>query len=168
MTAKTTVAPSSKSFVLTWDHVIFLVILGLSIITRLWGLGDRALHHDETLHADYSYSLFAGLGFVHDPLLHGPFLYVMGAVGYFFFGDNDATARISPALFSIALGLTPYLLRREIGRTGAIIASIVMLASPVFLYIGRFFRHDIYAVLFEVLVVIAILRYARSREPQWL
>ncbi len=168
MTAKTTVAPQSKSLVLTWDHVVFLVILGLSIITRLWGLGDRALHHDETLHADYSYSLFAGLGFVHDPLLHGPFLYVMGALGYFFFGDNDATARITPAIFSIALGLTPYLLRREIGRTGAIIASIVMLASPVFLYIGRFFRHDIYAVLFEVLVVIAILRYARSREPQWL
>jgi predicted membrane-bound mannosyltransferase len=168
MTAKTTVVPSPKSFVLTWDHVVFLVILGLSIITRLWGLGDRALHHDETLHADYSYSLFAGLGFVHDPLLHGPFLYVMGAVGYFFFGDNDATARISPALFSIALGLTPYLLRREIGRTGAIVASIVMLASPVFLYIGRFFRHDIYTVLFEVLVVIAIIRYARSREPQWL
>ena len=147
---------------------MFLVILGLSIITRLWGLGDRALHHDETLHADYSYSLFAGLGFVHDPLLHGPFLYVMGAVGYFFFGDNDATARISPALFSIALGLTPYLLRREIGRTGAIVASIVMLASPVFLYIGRFFRHDIYTVLFEVLVITAIIRYARSREPQWL
>lgn len=83
MTAKTSVVTSSKSFVLTWDHVVFLVILGLSIITRLWGLGDRALHHDETLHADYSYSLFAGLGFVHDPLLHGPFLYVMGAVGYF-------------------------------------------------------------------------------------
>ncbi len=168
MTAKATITPPSKSFTLTRDHVVFLVILGLSILSRLWGLGNRALHHDETLHADYSYSLFAGLGFVHDPLLHGPFLYVMGALGYFLFGDNDTTARLTPAIFSIALGLTPYLLRREIGRTGAIVASIIMLASPVFLYIGRFFRHDIYAVTFEVLVVIAMLRYARSREPQWL
>jgi predicted membrane-bound mannosyltransferase len=67
-----------------------------------------------------------------------PFLYVMGALGYFLFGDNDTTARITPALFSIALGLTPYLLRREIGRTGAIIASIIMLASPVFCISGAF------------------------------
>lgn len=169
MTAKTAVVPTTnRTLVLTWDHVVFIVILGLSILTRLWGLGDRALHHDETLHADYSYSLFAGLGFVHDPLLHGPFLYIMGALTYFFFGDNDYTARLSPAVFSIALGLTPYLLRREIGRTGAIVASVIMLTSPVFLYIGRFFRHDIYAVLFEVLVLTAMLRYGRTREPMWL
>lgn len=169
MTAKTAVVPATKrSLVLTWDHGVFIVILALSIISRLWGLGDRALHHDETLHADYSYSLFAGLGFVHDPLLHGPFLYIMGALTYFVFGDNDATARLSPALFSIALGLTPYLLRRELGRTGAIVASVVMLCSPVFLYIGRFFRHDIYAVLFEVLVLTAMLRYGRTRDPLWL
>lgn len=159
---------TKRSLVLSWDHGVFLIILLLSVITRLWGLGDRALHHDETLHAEYSYSLFAGLGFVHDPLLHGPFLYIMGALTYFFFGDNDATARLSPALFSIALGLTPYLLRREIGRTGAIIASAVMVFSPVFLYIGRFFRHDIYAVLFEVLVLTAMLRYGRTRQPMWL
>lgn len=159
---------TKRSLVLSWDHGVFLIILLLSVITRLWGLGDRALHHDETLHAEYSYSLFAGLGFVHDPLLHGPFLYIMGALTYFFFGDNDATARLSPALFSIALGLTPYLLRRELGRTGAIVASAVMLFSPVFLYIGRFFRHDIYAVLFEVLVLTAMLRYGRTRQPMWL
>ncbi len=159
---------TKRSLMLSWDHGVFLLILLLSVITRLWGLGDRALHHDETLHAEYSYSLFAGLGFVHDPLLHGPFLYIMGALTYFFFGDNDATARLSPALFSIALGLTPYLLRREIGRTGAIIASAVMVFSPVFLYIGRFFRHDIYAVLFEVLVLTAMLRYGRTRQPMWL
>ena len=169
MTSKTTTMPDTKrSLVLSWDHGVFLIILLLSVITRLWGLGDRALHHDETLHAEYSYSLFAGLGFVHDPLLHGPFLYIMGALTYFFFGDNDATARLSPALFSIALGLTPYLLRRELGRTGAIVASAVMLFSPVFLYIGRFFRHDIYAVLFEVLVLTAMLRYGRTRQPMWL
>jgi uncharacterized protein (TIGR03663 family) len=169
MTAKTAVVPDTKrSLVITRDHVVFIVILLCSVLTRLWGLGDRALHHDETLHADYSYSLFAGLGFVHDPLLHGPFLYIMGAITYFFFGDNDYTARLSPALYSIALGLTPYLLRREIGRTGAIVASIVMVFSPVFLYIGRFFRHDIYAVLFEVLVLTAMLRYGRTREPMWL
>ncbi|MFM2033128.1 MAG: hypothetical protein RLZZ297_1893 [Chloroflexota bacterium] len=165
MTEKT---PLRERFALTWEHGVFIIILALSVLTRFWGLGDRALHHDETLHADYSYSLYAGLGFVHDPLLHGPFLYIMGAISYFFFGDSDYTARFSPALYSVALGMTPFLLRRELGRTSAIIAAAVMLFSPVFLYIGRFFRHDSYAVLFEVLVLISIIRYARSTHPGWL
>ncbi len=168
MTEKTATYVPRWRLTLTWEHIIFIVILALSVLSRFWGLGDRALHHDETLHADYSYSLYAGLGFVHDPLLHGPFLYVMGAISYFFFGDSDYSARIAPALFSVALGMTPFLLRKELGRTSAIITAVVMLCSPVFLYIGRFFRHDIFAVLFEVLVFISIVRYARERDPQWL
>lgn len=168
MTAKIPTTPAVKSISLTWEHAFYLVILVLSVITRLWAVGERALHHDETLHAEYSFSLFSGFGFVHDPLLHGPFLYIMGAFSYFLFGDSDATARLSPAIFSIALGMTPFLLRNEIGRTGAIVAAIIMLFSPVFLYIGRFFRHDIYAVLFEVLVLISLIRYARHRDPRWL
>lgn len=160
--------PPTTRTPITWEQVFFVVVVLLSVITRLWGLGDRALHHDETLHAEYSYSLFAGLGFTHDPLLHGPFLYIMGAVSYFLFGDNDATARLSPALFSIALGLTPFLLRRELGKSGTVIAALILLFSPVFLYIGRFFRHDIYAVLFEVLVLISVIRYARDRDPRWI
>jgi predicted membrane-bound mannosyltransferase len=163
-----TTSPQQRLPRITWEHVFWVVIILLSILTRLWALGDRALHHDETLHAEYSYSLFAGLGFVHDPLLHGPFLYIMGAVAYFFFGDNDTTARLSPAIFSIALGLTPLLLRRELGRSGTVIAALMLLCSPVFLYIGRFFRHDIYAVVYEVLVLIAIIRYAHQHNPRWI
>ncbi len=168
MTAKISTSTAVKSISLTWEHAAYILILVLSVITRLWAVGERALHHDETLHAEYSFSLFSGLGFVHDPLLHGPFLYIMGAFSYFLFGDNDASARLSPALFSIALGLTPFLLRNEIGRTGALLASIIMLFTPVFLYIGRFFRHDIYAVLFEVLVLVSLIRYVRLRDPRWL
>ena len=85
MTEQTLAQTPRQRFTLTWEHIVFLAILALSVLTRFWALGDRALHHDETLHADYSYSLYAGLGFVHDPLLHGPFLYIMGAISYFFF-----------------------------------------------------------------------------------
>ena len=67
------------------------------------GLGDRALHHDETLHAFFSWLIFHGEGYVHDPLLHGPFLYFFGALIYFLFSVSDATARLGPALFGVAL-----------------------------------------------------------------
>jgi predicted membrane-bound mannosyltransferase len=156
------------SFALTVEQCIYLIIGIVALLAHVWGLGDRALHHDETLHAAYSWTLFTGGGYIHDPLLHGPFLYHIGALSYFLFGDNDFTARLSAALFGTALTLLPYLVRRELGRPAALIASIYLLISPAFLYVGRFFRHDIYSIFFELLVFVAVVRYASTRRALWL
>lgn len=158
----------TRPLFLTVEHAAYLVLGIVALIAHLWSLGDRALHHDETLHAAYSWYLFVGRGYIHDPLLHGPLLYYLGAAFYFLFGDNDFVARLGPALAGTALTLTPYLLRYELGRPAALIAAVYLLISPVALYVGRFFRHDIYSVLCEVLVVAAILRYGATRRPRWL
>ncbi len=150
------------------EQVIYLGLALLALLAHLWSLGDRALHHDETLHAAYSWYLFSGRGYMHDPLLHGPLLYNIGALAYWIFGDNDMTARLGAALAGSALTLTPYLIRRELGRLAALMASIYLLISPVFLYYGRFIRHDIYSLLCEMLVVAAIVRYTSTQRPLWL
>ncbi|HEU5101308.1 MAG TPA: flippase activity-associated protein Agl23 [Roseiflexaceae bacterium] len=155
-------------FTFTLEHALYVGLFALALLTRLWGLGDRALHHDETLHAAYSWRLYTGQGFEHDPLLHGPFLYHIVALMYFLFGDNDFTARLSVALFSSALVLLPFLIRRELGRGAALLASAYLVLSPAFLYVGRFIRHDTYAVLFELLTVVSIVRYASTRQARWL
>jgi len=153
---------------LTVEQLAYLALGALALFAHLYALGDHALHHDETLHASYSWFLLVGRGYIHDPLLHGPLLYYLGAFFYFLFGDNDFTARLGPALAGTALTLTPYLVRRELGRPAALIAAVYLLISPVALYVGRFFRHDIYSVLCEVLVFTAIMRYAATRSRAWL
>jgi len=153
-------------FAITIEHVAYLALFALALLTHLWGLGDRALHHDETLHAAYSWRLYTGQGFEHDPLLHGPFLYHITALMYFLFGDNDFTARLSVALFGSALVVMPFLIRRELGRGAALLAATYLLLSPAFLYVGRFIRHDMYAVVFELLTVISIVRYASTRQAR--
>ncbi len=84
-------------FAPTYEQLAYAGLVLFALLTHLWGLGDRALHHDETLHAAYSWRLYTGQGFIHDPLLHGPFLYHIVALMYFLFGDNDFTARLSVA-----------------------------------------------------------------------
>jgi predicted membrane-bound mannosyltransferase len=155
-------------FAFTIEHAAYIGLFALALLTHLWGLGDRALHHDETLHAAYSWRLYMGEGFEHDPLLHGPFLYHIVALMYFLFGDNDFTARLSVALFGSVLVVLPYLIRRELGRGAALLAATYLLISPAFLYIGRFIRHDIFAVTFELLTAISIVRYASTRQARWL
>lgn len=160
--------PRAQPWSLTVEHLAYLGLALLSLIAHFWMLGERALHHDETLHAAYSWFLVTGRGYIHDPLLHGPLLYYIGAVFYFLFSDNDFTARLGAALAGTALTLSPFLMRHDIGRPAALVAAVYLLISPVALYVGRFIRHDIYSVLLEVLVIAAILRYAATRSPRWL
>src|SRR2546427_8380487 len=52
----------------------------IGAIMRFWDLGARALHHDESLHATYSWYLWEkltgvapGQGYHYDPMMHGPY-----------------------------------------------------------------------------------------------
>nr|MCU0491480.1 TIGR03663 family protein [Chloroflexaceae bacterium] len=153
---------------LTVEHLAYIGLALLSLLAHMWALGDRALHHDETLHAAYSWNIYTGQGYIHDPLLHGPFLYYLGALNYFLFTDNDFTARLGVALFGTVLTVLPFLVRRELGRPAALMAAVYLLISPVVLYVGRFIRHDMYAIVFEMLVFVAVVRYASTRRPLWL
>lgn len=160
--------PPAPRRVVTVEHLIYLSILVVALILHLWGQGSRALHHDETHHAYFPWLLYTGKGYVHDPLLHGPFLYFINAFFYLLLGDSDFTSRLSAALFGTALTVLPWLLRRELGRLAALLASIYLLISPVALYVGRFIRHDIFAVTFEVLCVVGLVRYVATRRPAYL
>src|SRR3972149_5409305 len=61
---------------------------------RLWDLDAKALHHDESLHATFSWYLYDGRGYIHDPLMHGPFQFNMNALSFFLFGVTDFTPRL--------------------------------------------------------------------------
>src|SRR5215218_1115292 len=76
------------------DSVEWIVIgiVGLALVMRLVQLGEKALHHDESLHAAFSYYFAEGRGYVHDPLMHGPFQFHFIAALFKLFGDGDTMA----------------------------------------------------------------------------
>ncbi len=153
---------------ITVEWLLYGLIIIVAAASRLWLLDGRAMHHDESLHAEFSHMLFRGQGYVHDPLLHGPALYYAVAAAFVLFGDSDASARLVAALCGIALVLAPWLVRRQLGRTTALLASLLLLISPVTLYVGRFIRHDPIAVLCEVLVLFGVIRWLSDRSARWL
>jgi uncharacterized protein (TIGR03663 family) len=158
-----------RSFLsLNWETVAYAVIVLVAIVACFWDLGARTISHDESLHALYSYKLYAGDGYIHNPMMHGPFLFHANALIYFLFGVNDYTARIVPALFGVALVLLPIFLRKELGRLGALVASVMFLISPSILYYARYIRNDIYMAVWAMLMVIALFRFMDGRRNRWL
>ena len=160
--------PVSKALPLDWEKALYILIIVLALVTRLWGLGDRVQSHDESIHAKYSWHLYTGRGFSHHPLMHGPFLFHVTALSYFFFGDNDFSARVPVALMGVLVVAFPYLLRRWLGRKGALVASVFLLISPSIAYYSRYIRHDIPAMLWSLLVILGIFSYLRDGRRRWL
>ena len=104
--------PLTSLLTMNWETAVYIAFFIIALTTRFYDLGTRVMSHDESLHTLYSWNLYAGKGYQHDPLMHGPFLFHINALMYFLFGDNDFTARISTALFGAIL--SPY--SRPTGR----------------------------------------------------
>jgi uncharacterized protein (TIGR03663 family) len=156
---------------LTVEKVLWLVLLVAAIVSRFWNLEYRTLHHDESLHTYYSWGFFTGdIPYVHNPLMHGPFLFHGNALVYAFFGVSDATSRFLPALFGVLLVGLPWLLRgrRFLGPWGALATGYMLLISPSFLYYTRYIRHDPYTAAGALLLAIAVFRYLERPQRRWM
>ncbi|MGC8785846.1 MAG: flippase activity-associated protein Agl23 [Anaerolineae bacterium] len=153
---------------INWQVVILLLIVAALVFTRLWDLDNRSFGHDESIHAWESWKLVTGQGYRHDPVYHGPFGYHVVAFVYFLFGVNDTTTRIAPALFSIVLVLLVWPLRRWLGRAGTIAAMFLLTISPTLMYRGRYFRHDIWLMVAELVMVICFFYYLADKKERWL
>ncbi|MDQ3612945.1 MAG: TIGR03663 family protein [Chloroflexota bacterium] len=157
-------------FHLTLERTLWITLLAIAALTRLWDLAYRTQHHDESIHTTFSWDLAVGNSYVHDPLSHGPFLFHANALVYFLLGSSDVTSRLLPALVGIAVVAAPLLLRHRdfLGRWGALAAGTLLLFSPSLLYYTRFIRHDPYTILGTALLVAAIFRYLHSPQRKWI
>ncbi len=152
---------------------LYALILALALVTRFWLLGERVMSHDESLHTQFAYNLYRDGSFQHTPLMHGPVLFHATAFFYFLFGDSDFTARIYTAVLGVLVVLMPALFRPWLGRNASLLASTLLLISPVTLYYHRYIRHDTPSIFFALLLIYAVLMYLNGpagarRRLHWL
>ncbi len=161
--------PLSVVWALDWEKTIYLLFALLALVTRLWALGDRVMSHDESLHTQFSWQHFRGDGYSHTPLMHGPFLFHITPLFYWLFGASDFSSRLPVALFGVVLATAfPYLLRPWLGKVGALFTSFFLLISPFITYYSRYIRHDIYVIVWAMVIFVATWYYLRTRKETML
>ncbi len=178
--------PPLRERLLTWAPFWGIILLGG--ILRFWGLGDKPLHHDESLHAYFSLQLMHNMEawlscfnpnvtcYRYDPLLHGPFQFhfialiykISQLVGAPDNGVNTTTVRILAATLGTIIVALPYFLRDYLGKWGALLACFLLAVSPSMVYFSRFAREDIYMACFTLMMVVSVARYVRDRKMRWL
>lgn len=180
-TAKTSTEPESKeknqsnvalisnvskvNFSLSWLEITYAILLLISVFTRFDHLGNKPHHHDESMHAFYSYQLFKDGDYEYNPMMHGPFQFHGNAFMYYLFGVSNATSRYLAATFGILTILLAMLLGPFFGRVGALLATTLIVFSPSFMYFDRFTREDAYIAGATFAMVVFLFRYYRSRLP---
>jgi uncharacterized protein (TIGR03663 family) len=139
----------------------FLLIFLIGIFVRFYFLDLKLLHHDEAIHAWFSYELLTKGVWIYDPSYHGPFLYYVTAGMFALFRDSDLVARLLPSLFGLLLiPLVFYIYRLGyFDKKQTLIAALFLAVSPDMVYFSRFLRHDIFMLFFTLLFLVALLYY---------
>ena len=153
---------------ITWWTALCVAIILFVVLTRFWALDTRAYDHDESIHAWEAWKLATGQGYTHNPIYHGPFLYHITALTFVLFGDNNLTARVATSLAGVLLSIMPLFFTKWIGRKGALMAMLLSAVSPVMMHRSRFLRHDHFALLFNVILMLAIVKYLDLRKDKYL
>ncbi|WP_343411125.1 flippase activity-associated protein Agl23 [Candidatus Amarolinea dominans] len=151
-----------------FEKTAWALLLILAVVTHLYMLGVRAMSHDESLHVLYSWKLYDGQGYQHQPMMHGPFRFHINALGYALFGVNDAVGRLPAAVAGIATVWLLWFFRSYLGRLGAFLAATMFAISPAILYYTRYIRDESFMLLFLVWLILMIFRYFDTREPKYL
>jgi len=155
------------SSVLTIEVALYAALAIVALFLRFFLLGNAPLAADEARQALAAWNFVRG---IPDPFTGSPLLFTGNAIVFFFFGATDAAARVVPALFGSALVFIPTLLRRELGRTGALIASLLLTLSPSLIFFSRNDNGAILAVTCALAAVAFAWRYLNdntSRDLQF-
>jgi len=143
-----------------------ILIILFALLIRLFDLGERVFHHDESVHASFTLKLLETGQYSYNPAYHGPFLFHSTAAVFYFLGISDTTARLIPVFFGVAVVLLIFLLRKELGKKGVLWAAFLLAFSPSMVYFSRFFRNDLIIVFCTLAAVIGGTRYLDNLHNQ--
>jgi uncharacterized protein (TIGR03663 family) len=141
------------------ELIAYGVLVLVALALRLYDLGDRPFHHDESQDAYFSWTFLENGDYKYNPLLHGPLRFYMTAAIFKVLGDSDFTARLAPVLMGTLMVPLPYLLRGQLGRVGAFATAVMLAFGPSYLYFSRFAREDIYFAACTFALVVVAFRF---------
>ena len=150
----------------TSAETLFFAIFVVGLLVRVLFPELKLLHHDEAIHAWFSYELLTLGTYLYDPMYHGPLLYYLMSTAFSIFGDSDAVVRLVPAITGALLIPAIYALYKldYVSKNQAVIVALFFALSPNMVYYSRFLRHDIFQLLLTLLVLVFIFAYIERKK----
>ncbi|MGH9824478.1 MAG: flippase activity-associated protein Agl23, partial [Blastocatellia bacterium] len=147
-----------------WWAIAAAIVVALAAFIRLYRLDLVPLHHDEGVNGYFLTRLFHQGFYRYDPAnYHGPTLYYLALPFVLLLGMNTFAIRCVTVVFGVGIVWLVLELRREMGRTGALAAALLIAVSPGAVYFSRYFIHETIFVFLTMGILVAGLRYRQTR-----
>ena len=156
--------------------VLFVAALVAGAVARWTALSFRPMHTDEAVQAQvFLAPMLEGQPYHYDSVDgHGPLLVYSTRVLCALTGTHtyaelsERLLRMTPALYSLGILLALLLIADGLGRMAVSCAALFTALSPMMVYYGRYYIMETPLVLFSLLAIAGVWRYAVSRQPAWL
>ncbi len=152
---------------MTVEAAAWIVLAAVGLVLRLAALGAAPLTGAEAGQAMLAWRAATGQGM---PVAgaYSPVLLWGNVLLFWLFGATDAAARLLPALLGGGLVVLPVLLRKQLGRVGALAAGCFLAISPSALRASRQVDGIVAVAVGGLLVVAGAARFLEKRERRWL
>ncbi len=145
-------------------YLIIFTIVILALITRLFLLNIRPLHHDEGVNYFFADNILEGRGFKYDPLnYHGPSYFFILFASFLILGISEFSLRLPAAFFGIILVCLPLFLKFKEKSTKYLTAAFLLL-SPSIMYYSRYSIHEILFVLSSFLAIYYLTSIINNKQ----
>lgn len=131
------------------DFPLWLALFGLAVMLRLTLLGKFPLWEVEARWAYQAWELWQGK--TTDPGIQAAYLSVTRGLFALFGGSSAALARLWPALAGSLLVWIPYFLKKDLGRSAALVTGLGLALDPGLVALSRGVGTPLPAVVFLLL-----------------
>lgn len=158
-----------------WGALVALLLaVAGALALRLPQLDVRPLHNDEAVNAIKVSELWQHGKYRYDPdEFHGPTLHYF-SLPFLWLSEtrnanelNEATLRLAPVTFGVALILVLLLFADGLGRQAIVWAAVFIAVSPAMVFYSRYFIHEMLLVFFTALALGAGWQYCRTGLARW-
>jgi uncharacterized protein (TIGR03663 family) len=150
---------------LTVEVALYILIGMIAAGLRFYALGAQPLRESEAAQAlaawQFSQGNFEGAAG------YSPLLFLGNVFTFFLLGASNALARWVPALSGTLLSILPYFLRRRLGRSAALVASILLAFSPSTLFFSRCLGGPIVVAACVLTMLVGFFGYLDSKQPKY-
>jgi len=127
---------------------VLLAVTVLGFVLRLVGVGTRIAHQDEARVAYWTLRFSETGVMMYRPIIHGPFLPIVGGEVFGWLGPSDAVARGVVAVVGGLLPLSAWLFREHLRDREVMALGIFLTLNPILVYYSRFYRSDLLVATF--------------------
>ena len=146
---------------------MWILIAVVALVLRLAHLDAAPLSAHESREAMLAWRATTGGG-MPEAEGYSPLLFAVDALLFTLCGASDNLARLYPALFGSGLALTPILLRRRIGRVGALAAGLYLALSPTALFASRQLDGAVVAAVGGMVFLGGVICFSDTGRRAWL